>query len=465
MRKWLGVVAAIAVLVAGAVCWAFTVDDAYVVARYARNLAQGAGWSMNPGVPSDGLTGPLWILPAWLASAVGDSPVAAAKLVGLCCTAASVGVVVDALRLRADARAAPVAAALLVAGPTLGVWSVGGLETGAACLCASMLVRARLVRTPSWISGAALASIAWLRPELVVFGFVIASTLDRRVLAWGAVGVVTVGLFRLALFGHLLPLPFHAKAAGLAEGIPYVGTALLATTGIAGLVLCAIAAREGRRGARTLAAACVAHVAVVAFVGGDWMPGYRLLAPILPAYAVLASWGVLRTWRSGGGHAALGSMALAMALLVSALDYVAVLPAVRASGDARESAGANLAEALSELDGPVALVDVGFLAFASRAEVVDLGGITDAEVALAPGGHLDKHVPIAYLDARAPAALLLHSSRRPGVVDDELTHLWGYPVEQRVADSSWARTHFRVARVVAYADDYWYVLLVRRELR
>ena len=71
---------------------------------------------------------------------------------------------------------------------------------------------------------------------------------------------------------------------------------------------------------------------------------------------------------------------------------------------------------------------------AQLVEVVDLGGLTDPVIARAPGGHLDKRVPLGHLVAREPRTLLLHSARRPETDGEgRLVALAGYPVEQRVA--------------------------------
>jgi len=48
------------------------IDDAYITARYASNLAHGYGWVWNPGAaPTDGTTAPLWTL---LLAAISRSP-------------------------------------------------------------------------------------------------------------------------------------------------------------------------------------------------------------------------------------------------------------------------------------------------------------------------------------------------------------------------------------------------------
>src|SRR5687768_15820948 len=103
------------VLVVGALAWPYTVDDAFITARYARNWLAGAGYAMNPGQPSDGVTGPLWLLPHLVAIRLGLDPIASAKLTGLACTAAAVFLGLRRLRARAGGSAAASAALVLVA--------------------------------------------------------------------------------------------------------------------------------------------------------------------------------------------------------------------------------------------------------------------------------------------------------------------------------------------------------------
>ncbi|MBZ0115678.1 MAG: hypothetical protein K8H88_01695, partial [Sandaracinaceae bacterium] len=51
--------AALGVVIVAALAWPFTIDDAFVTARYAERLARGQGYTMNDGPPTDGVTGPL----------------------------------------------------------------------------------------------------------------------------------------------------------------------------------------------------------------------------------------------------------------------------------------------------------------------------------------------------------------------------------------------------------------------
>jgi hypothetical protein len=313
-----------------------------------------------------------------------------------------------------------------------------------------------------------VAALAWLRPELAPAGLVLlvlASRGGRRaaVAAWAPAlaGVVSVVAFRLALFGSPLPLSAQAKPPDLLHGAEYVARALVVVFGVAGVIPVALAAGEEPRGRRGLAILLGIHLGAVLLAGGDWMPGFRLLVPVLPLYALVAAGPIARRlegrttrWR--------GVAMIAAPLLVPVLAGAFTISDVRASGNARDTAGAELADWLGRRGGPVALVDVGYLAYRSGLEVVDLGGITDPTIGTLPGGHAAKAVDPGLLQARDPRLIVLHSTRPPRVEDGRLRALWGHPVEQRVARMAWVRSRFVVDRVVRYAPGYHYVVLRRR---
>jgi hypothetical protein len=68
-------------------------------------------------------------------------------------------------------------------------------------------------------------------------------------------------------------------------------------------------------------------------------------------------------------------------------------------------------DARPHLDGVtrVAALDVGWVSAATEADIVDLAGLTDPEIASLPGGHTSKHVDARFLLDRAPDALLLYA--------------------------------------------------------
>jgi len=460
---WLGagVVSGVALL-----AWPYTVDDAFIVARYARNIASGGGYGMNAGTRSDGVTGPLWLVPQLIAVRAGLEPVLIAKLLGALCVATAIWLLLRDLAVRTlGSRALAPAVALIALSPSLGTAGVSGLETGAATLLLTIaaLAATRRPRADAWTLGACVAALAWLRPELALAcGVLLASAAlrDRRAGAIaGALalaGAAALLAWRWMLFDDWLPLSARAKAGPLAHGARYTLTGVVLATSLVGAWLAYLGARHGRRRERVFAAAIAAHLCAVVLAGGDWMPGYRLLVPVLPLYAWLAAWGLVRAFAR---RRRLGLSCLVLALLVPAADLLTRVPELHAAG-ASQRAAASLAARLREQASVVALVDVGYLAYASDVEVVDLGGLTDAVIARSRGGHLDKRVESAYLERRNPDALLLHAAEPPRVDGEgRLLALAGYPVERRIAALPFVRARFRVAHVQRYAPGYYYVLL------
>ena len=65
---------------------AFPLDDPWIHLQFARNLAEGHGFSYNPGVPVSGSTAPLWTLVLGGAFAVFGSHPVLAKALGIAAT-------------------------------------------------------------------------------------------------------------------------------------------------------------------------------------------------------------------------------------------------------------------------------------------------------------------------------------------------------------------------------------------
>ncbi len=463
--------AACAVLFVGQCGWPYTVDDAFIVARYAVRLASGLGYTSSGNQPSDGVTGPLWLLPGILAARLQLDPVLMAKCWGLVAMAVAVALAVQRLGLRSRGRRMQLVAFTLCAGaPTFGTWGVAGLETGFATLALVVALLGVTTRPHPWRvrAGVAIAALAWLRPELAVASCVLLVGLHQRIgrRAWpawllAAASGVSVCVFRSVLFHDLWPLAFYAKHGTLADGVDYALRACFVLTGGLGSVAALFASIKGRADDRVAGAMLVAHVGAVVLAGGDWMPGFRLFAPVLPAYAMLVASAAERLSHTRRGLVA----ALAMLLLASAVplvDLVTRVPDLRAAGSRRDVQGARLADYLHAHASTVALVDIGYLGTKSGLDLVDLAGVTDPEIAHLPGGHLDKRIPDALLVRRAPDAIVLHSQTLPEIdAQGRLRSLRGYPVERRVAASAWVQRRFRTLQIVHYAPHYFYAVLLR----
>lgn len=454
MSRALPGVAAASVVGVSAAAWPYTVDDAFVLARYARRIAGGQGYTFIDGPASDGVTGPLGLVPGLLGELAFGDPVLGAKIAGGCAAAGAAAWVVH--RAGREGPGLPLASTVLLAlWPLLGIWAVAGLETGLATLAATGVAIGLVDRRPI-VLGACVACLAWLRPEAALPSLAALVMLGRErrpaSVAWGlaALGALGVVGFRLALFGSPLPLSALAKPPDLINGLGYALRALLLVVGIFGMVPIVIRAREeGGPGRRLVVLVGIAALSIV-LAGGDWMPGFRLFVPWLPALAWIMAGPIATLWQRRRGMAVL--MMVGATALPSIGGGLALLDA-RAAGRIRDTDGAALAGWLEASAERVALVDIGYLAYASGVDVVDLGGITDPEVARLPGGHVDKRIDPAFLRSRDPDTIVVLVRFEPGRPQ--------HPVERRVLAMGWVRSEMRVVHRQPYGRGAAYVVLQR----
>jgi len=152
--------------------WGFSLDDSWIYATFARNVATGQGYAFNPHEPVGGATGPLYVFLLALFYWIFHTVVWPAKIFGVACLAAS-GILTReaARRIVPESRWLPFLAGLLVAiSPPL-VWgALSGLEQPVylllACLGLHFLTRERATA-----SSLAFAAGIWLRPDGVYLAF------------------------------------------------------------------------------------------------------------------------------------------------------------------------------------------------------------------------------------------------------------------------------------------------------
>jgi arabinofuranosyltransferase len=212
-----------------------TVDDGFIVFRYAENLAAGHGFRWNAGgTPSEGFSSTLAVVGIGGLTLLGADPVLAAILLNLAGTVAMTAGMLAAGGLRTWA--APITCLpvlYVITDPNLVVHASRGLETalfaGTAVLLillAGHVVRAAAPRRAGFV-GLALASfiLGLCRPEApLIIGacFLVAAILLWRrgeplremvpglgVLLTGAVLYVA---WRVWYFGAPLPTPYYVKA-------------------------------------------------------------------------------------------------------------------------------------------------------------------------------------------------------------------------------------------------------------
>jgi arabinofuranosyltransferase len=428
--------------------FAATSDDAFITLRYARNLADGFGPVWNPGGEAvEGFSNPLFMLACALLLALGASPLAAVKGLGIFGLLASLA---GAARLAAhlvapDPRGDPsggtlrdraaLAAALLVAAtPICAFWSVAGLET---MTYAATLVWALLATLVALEGGSMpVAALAWTlvalgRPEGAalaagsgLLSLLVSASPGRAARDWGLGFLAPLAVFlaaRRAFYGAWLANTFAAKVAfgdvALREGLAYLadflagGAGLLVLAALAGL---ALLARRHAHFALLAAGLLAAQIVFVVGVGGDGMPGFRFLVPMVPLLAATAGVAIARLAASATGSAAvwrsddaglprraasaLGAVALAAFLggqaalrgdgathwLDSDAPWWSYAARPRLEGTFLE-AHARMAEQVRRRRRPgdvLATTEAGVLPFLADVETVDILGLNDRAIAL-----------------------------------------------------------------------------------
>ena len=385
--------------------WGFTVDDALITARVAAHCAQGIGPRFNPNGPVTDAVTPLGY--AQLLALFGQTEVLAvfalAKWCGCIAWLSSAGLLgwLIARSGTGSWRFSPLAIVAISA--PLGAWAVSGMETGLVTLLATLGL---LGGSPAAL---ALGVAAAWRPELTPFaGFLVALRLrgagwSRAVLPVSllVLPVLVVALIRFHYFGRAVPLSFYAKPSDFGHGLRYALGAF-AFTGFPCLLLAS--PRElGRlpRAAWPLFIALLGHAVSLVLCGGDWMALYRLVVPVLPCAALAAAYLADRARPS-------------LAALRFILGGAGALLLLYGRGPAARKVGADRARLIAEArplfahDSHIASLDVGWVGAArDAADIIDLAGVTDPQVALFPGGHTSKNIPRAWLFAQQPTAVVL----------------------------------------------------------
>ena len=440
----------IALLVAAAswMAWlaVYQVDDAFIVYRYARSLARGDGFVFNPGEHVEGVTCFLWTVALAPFAAAGlplprVAPVATA-IAGLTC-------LVIVARRHAESEGRDRLAlrdllppTLLAVTPAFAYWSVGGLETVPYALLLTLAARAHARERRGlggWASAAWLGIAALVRPETPLVVAALAADRARTqgpvaTARWLGIVAAIVGpflIFRRLYFGSWLPNTYYAKAGAslpvliargwgylldcMASTVPSFGSSGGVIALLGALTVGALVAFAWRRAAlRTEAIVVLAVAAAIVLEGGDWMVLSRFWVPALPALAVIAGAALVRlSSRQRAGTAA-------AILIVAAVVASGVTTSVAARNGGRgllvnalgyRHAHREVARYLNEHAAPgdtVALMDVGMIGWdADRLRLIDITGLTDHDIAHAPGDFLDKRFPVSDLLARDPRFIVL----------------------------------------------------------
>jgi hypothetical protein len=309
----LGLAAIAAGGLTAAAFFTFTVDDAYIVLRYARHLVTAGEWAFNPGEPVMAFTSPLHAMLAAMFVAASDAhALQVNKILMMLLVALSAWLLTR--RHPGGARTRALVLVLLAGSPFIWMWAVGGLETMlVACLLtafARLHAREDQPHVAGWM--AALAGVLFLaRYDSVFFVLPVLGGLWWRQRRREGVGAVVRGmalaaalpalwlLFSVIYFHDIVPTSFHVKASRDITWfkLAYMGQFLL-VTGVLPLWLMALAGiwRGGlgdrlasfvRQRGPLLAGLALLFAYGSAHATVHMMFGYRLLLPYLPVLILL----------------------------------------------------------------------------------------------------------------------------------------------------------------------------------
>lgn len=459
--------------------WNFVVDDAYISYRYAQHLAEGRGLIFNPGEkPVEGYTNFLWTLLLSLAPRLRLSFETWSRFLGMVCTFFAAGFAARILALLLqdhseadrplDIRWSGVAVLLILTNASVILWSGAGMETTlfAMLLTGGVLFFLQFIRQPTCfhLSGAMLyfVLLSLCRPEGLalsgLFGlWVLLYPLGTGGCRWMRVAPLAVqGMvagahfsWRLFRYGSLLPNTYYAKVGysrdQLWRGLDYLADYFGSFGSWLWLVFLFLAWRMLRSspGRGFLFAAIGLWLAIVAMVGGDALPMYRFVVPVIPLLSVLLALGMggfiagLQQWRDRGmgNRSPFGLPESWILLLV--MIAISVLPAYRGRQAEYVEADRERMEDRVEIgkwlreryaDKTIALNAAGAIPFYSGMRTIDMLGLNNYHIARRPveslgqgvAGH-EKH-DVEYVLSRRPELIFI--GRNELTLDPYGVFLW-----------------------------------------
>jgi arabinofuranosyltransferase len=430
----------------------FTVDDSFISLRFAENWASGHGPVFNPGEQVEGYSSFLWTGLLTLLAKLGITQqsgdlnlLIAAKIAGMLfgfATLLLLAWIADRMwRLQLPGSRVPLTIAVVGLGSTYTFtsWAVSGMETAMCAFFVTLaagLMMTALRRTDetdevsvaiSLGAGIAFGLLTLVRPEqifvwvLAMAGlFVIGPRSVRRVLLLAAIPTLLIhaGLvaWRFSYYGSLLPNTVVAKSGGgllyMLLGAKYVLAGLVGTVGILGVGWLAIP-QLFRTGTdrRFLIFYVIGFLVFIGVSGGDWMPGYRFFAPVLPLLWLLTALGFLSLVARALPRVS-PAVVTALVCLLCAASFLQGRDLIRAELEyptgIKQLSWTTSPErmvAAKELSGIVppgatlAIGECGFVPYyAPEVRIFDVFGLMTPEIAGLPGLHTEKLTVRAFLE-------------------------------------------------------------------
>lgn len=397
-------------------------DDAYITFRYSKNLARGLGAVWNAGERVEGYSNFLWMALLAVVDKILRTDIAStARILSAACAAGTL-VTVFALVTRVTRSLfwATVAGAGLALCSSFAAHARNGLESSAFSLFI-ILIAWGLARDSVRVLTVALVGVSLCRFEGILVAAVAAisvalsglstrsSRTFLRAAAFSAPIYAGWTIWRYAYYGYLLPNSVAAKQGRspdvrFAHGTAYVKAFFEAETVILGLLAVgafALVLELARRRPRPSPPALVfvlltsvVYTAFVVWIGGCWMPAWRMMAHVAPAFVVLGVAGAARIVRHPVESLAVrlvGQASVAAVLVVFGLKQVEgtsrhhdnLMPRITYWRDQVVGLGEMgrwLSRALPR-DAVVATFAAGALPYYAERPALDVLGLTDAHIA------------------------------------------------------------------------------------
>lgn len=476
-----------------------TVDDAFISFRYAENLVRGRGLVFNPGERVEGYTNFLWVILIAPCIALSIDPEAAAKVLGFIAAAGTLAAVVRfgprPERFREIAWVAPL---FLASSPPFVLWTTAGMETPLfTCLVAwsAVLVAEGLEKgalPPS--AGCLLGAAALTRPEgagVAAVLAVLAGALGPRtpeyrrslVRFFGAFLLIFIPYFtwRWWYYGQALPNTFYAKVgSGRIQTIRgvYYTLVFFATSGYWILLpLAGLWWSPRRRAALLLGGVTLALLGYTVYVGGDALPMFRFLVPLLPAFFLLLAMGASGLLQRFGAsrYARPAVLALLIVFAVGAARIgFAGLPYEDVQRDIKEvrawkEVGAWF-RANAYPDATIAVIPAGAIPYFSKLRAIDMLGLNDATIAHRDMPGLGSGLPghekfdVDYVLSRRPGIILLGVyGLDPRPLPAAQLVRYSYEAEWRMLDAPRFRDEYELRRARAASGYFPYFVRVRKQ--
>jgi hypothetical protein len=284
-------------------------DDAYISLRYAHNFLHGQELVWNLGERVEGYSNFLWVMLVSMLGLIGIDLVIATKFLGITSLLVCGIITWRFCRLRSPGSSvSPASAALLVLSslPMI-VWSIGGLESVFFALLLLIAIWSTLrakdsTSRPAILAGLLFALLSMTRPDGPLY--LAANSLwlfwySRRslipLLVTFAICFGAFLIWRYSYYGDWMPNPYYVKGditlSNILRGLAYVRDYSLSLPYLVPLSLFSFFFVRLRRAWQPRHALFLivisAHLIYVTLVGGDHMPAFRFMVPIIPLCAIL----------------------------------------------------------------------------------------------------------------------------------------------------------------------------------